>query len=153
MRNAQTYIQSGNVVFETDLEETSLQNTIYAGFSRRFGFESGVMMRNIHKIKALIDHLPFSAAEISAAETADPQVEHLYVCFWDHPPEQARVDGLCREYTAANLLRMGIREGYLLCHQSIHKSELAIRAAKEFDSAIVRNWKTVGKLYDMLSAL
>jgi len=153
LRKVRTYIQSGNVIFETDFEETPIQNAIYAGFSRRFGFESGVMVRSIDEIKALIDRLPFSAVEIAAAEAADPQVEHLYVCFLDHPPEQARVDALCGGYPGPDLLRMGTRDGYLLCHQSIRRSKLAVRTAKEFDSVTVRNWNTVGKLYGMLSAL
>jgi len=42
---------------------------------------------------------------------------------------------------------------YLLCYQSIRKSKLAARTSKTFDSATVRNWKTVNKLYDMMIAL
>lgn len=153
LSNVRAYIQSGNVAFEADSEEASLQNAIRAGFSTRFGFESCVIVRNIDEIKALIDRLPFSAAEIAAAEAADPQIEHLYVYFLDHPPEQVRIDDLYGRDTGPDLLRMGTREGYLLCQQSIRKSKLALCAAREFDSATVRNWKTVGKLYDMLSAL
>ncbi|QAT50804.1 DUF1697 domain-containing protein [Caproiciproducens sp. NJN-50] len=153
LSSVRTYIQSGNAVFETNLEEAALQKTIHAGFSERFRLKGDVIIRNIDEIKALIDSLPFSAAEIAAAEAADPQVEHLYVYFLDHPHEQVQIDSLCRENTGPDLLRMGIREGYLLCCQSIRKSKLALRAAREFDSATVRNWKTVVKLYDMLTAL
>lgn len=37
-------------------------------------------------------------------------------------------------------------------HLSIRKSKLAICTAKVFDSAIVRNWKTVSKLYDIMKS-
>lgn len=148
-----TYLQSGNAVFETDLGEADLRRTIDTGFSERFGFESGVFLRNMDEMKALIDGLPFSASEIAAAEAADPQVEHLYVCFLNHAPEPARIDRLVGENPGPDLLRAGAGAAYLLCHQSIRKSKLALRAAKGFDSATVRNWKTVGKLYELLNGL
>jgi uncharacterized protein (DUF1697 family) len=148
-----TYIQSGNAVFETSLDEAYLQDAIHIGFTKRFGFESNVMIRSIDEIGALVDRLPISAVEITAAEAADPQVEHLYIYFLNHPPEQAQIDAICKEYISPDILRTGERELYLLCHQSIRKSKLAIRTAKVFDSATVRNWKTVNKLYDMLNTL
>lgn len=148
-----TYIQSGNVLFETVLDEAFLQNAIHAGFVERFGFESDVMIRTIDEIGTLVDQLPISAAEIAAAYAADPQVEHLYIYFLNHLPQQTQTDGICKEYVGPDILRMGKREIYLLCHQSIRKSKLAIRTAKVFDSATVRNWKTVRKLYDLLTSL
>lgn len=148
-----TYIQSGNAVFETAFDEKSLQSVIHAGFLKRFGFQSCVAVRNIEEMKALIDHFPFSEEETAAAEHSDPQAEHLYVYFLDHPADQTQIDGICREYAGPDILRAGEREVYLLCHQSIRKSKLAIQTAKRFDSATVRNWKTVTKLYDLLISL
>lgn len=78
-KNVQTYVQSGNAVLEPDLDETALQNKIHDGFVKRFGFESGVIIRNINEIQYLIAQLPFSPEELIAAEMTDPQVEHLYV--------------------------------------------------------------------------
>ncbi|MEL7624559.1 MAG: DUF1697 domain-containing protein [Clostridiales bacterium] len=148
-----TYIQSGNVVFETDLEETHLQHGICAGFMECFGFESNVILRSINELRALINKLPISATKIAAAEAADSQVEHLYVYFLDTPPEQSQIDDICKGFVGPDVLRKEDKEVYLLCYQSIRKSKLAIRAAKAFPSATVRNWKTVNKLYDMLSSL
>lgn len=37
MYKIKTYIQSGNVVFETDLDRVFLQNTARVGFAERFG--------------------------------------------------------------------------------------------------------------------
>lgn len=148
-----TYIQSGNVVFETNVDESSLKNMIQVGFFEQFGFESNVILRNINEIAALVDQLPFSLVEISAAEAADPQVEHLYIYFLDDIPNQTQMDDICNECEGLDTLRMGKRELYFLCHQSIRKSKLATRTAKLFDSATARNWKTVQKLYDILKRL
>ena len=40
----QTYLQSGNAVFESALEEITLRDKIQDGFAERFGFESIVLI-------------------------------------------------------------------------------------------------------------
>lgn len=153
MQKVKTYIQSGNVVFETLMDEVFLQKSILAGFAERFGFESDIMLRSIHEIAAIIKEQPFSKEEITTAEAADPEVEHLYIHFLEQQPEQTQMDLICKDYAGPDLMRSGRREVYLLCHQSIRTSKPAIRAAKVLPSATVRNWKTVNALYDMLKAL
>lgn len=148
-----TYIQSGNVVFEAALEEVPLRDRIHTAFSERFGFESDVILRSMDEMDTLIHRLPFSAEEIAKAEAADPQVEHLYVYFLENPPEPSKLDAICRKYTGPDLFQAGEREIYLLCSESIRKSKLAIGISKAFDSATARNWKTVLKLTDMLAKL
>lgn len=101
-------------------------------------------------MNTLIVQLPFSEEDVAAAEAADQQVEHLYIYFLDQKPEQTQVDDICRSYDGPDILRMGEKEIYLLCHQSIRKSTLSNDTAKIFNLATVRNWKTVKKLYDML---
>lgn len=153
LKNAETYIQSGNAVFETDIEEAPLKALIEEGFSQRFGFESTIMIRNIDAIKALVEGLPFSKEEISEAEAADPAVEHLYVYFLDTIPEKPKIDALCNKHTGTDIIRPGKKELYLLCRQSIRKSKAASQIAKDFSPATARNWKTVDKLYTMLLGL
>ncbi|MBE6906817.1 DUF1697 domain-containing protein [Marasmitruncus massiliensis] len=153
LSKVKTYIQSGNAVFETTLGEPVLHDIIRTGFINRFGFESDTLIRNIDEMQLLIEQFPITTAEIAAAEAADPQVEHLYVYFLNNPPQQTQIDAICKEYVGTDTLRAGKREMYLLCYQSIRKSKLAARTSKTFDSATVRNWKTVNKLYDMMIAL
>ncbi len=145
-----TYIQSGNAVLETALGEAVLHETIRTGFIDRFGFESAVLIRSEDEMQRMIEQLPFTASEIATARTADPQVEHLYVYFLNHTPEQAQIDAICRECAGEDILRTGNRELYLLYWQSIRNSKLAARIAKVFDSATARNWKTVNQLYAMM---
>ena len=153
LNEVKTYIQSGNAVCKTVSSETDLLNKIRDGFIDRFGFESSILVRSIEEIRILVEQLPIPAAEIAAAERADPQIEHLYVYFLAKPPEQMQIDAVCKEYVGADVLQIGKREIYLLCQQSIRKSKLAARASKIFDSATVRNWKTVSALYDMMITL
>jgi uncharacterized protein (DUF1697 family) len=153
LRQVRTYIQSGNAVFESNLEEAPLLNIIRSGFPKRFGLNCQAAIRSIDEIGFLIEQLPIAPDEITAAETANPQVEHLYAYFLDHSPEQAELDAICRDYIGPDTLRAGKREVYLLCHESIRLSKLAVRLSWTFNSATARNWKTIGKLYEMLMAI
>jgi uncharacterized protein (DUF1697 family) len=148
-----TYIQSGNIIFETSLAETALLEKIKTGFEERFGFKSNVIVRNAEEWKYLIEQLPFTNEEVMEAEAADPQVEHLYVYFLDDFPEQTAIDAIRKDYTGTDKIRAGRKELYFLCSQSVRNSKLAVRISKEFESATVRNWKTVSKLYDMLTSI
>ena len=150
--NVQTYIQSGNVIFEADFEEAVLKHMIQNSFLERFGFKSNVILRSNDEMAAVINQLPFSTDEIAKAEAADSQVEHLYIYFLDEMPKQTQIDDIYNTYEDTDILQIGKRELYLLCHPSIRKSKLAIRATKVFDSATARNWSTVNKLYDMMKS-
>lgn len=147
LKDAKTYIQSGNAVFASGLDGESLQLLIHDGFQKRFGFESDVMVRSQQEIAALIARLPFPAQDLEAAQAADPKVEHLYVYFLHHPPQPAQL-AACGEH--GDRLTAGDRELYLLCRESIRLSKTAGCIAKVFASATARNWKTVGKLYEMM---
>jgi len=150
LSKVKTYIQSGNAAFESELCETALLDLIKTGFPNRFGFESKTLIRSIDEIRVLIEQLPITAAEIEEAEAFDPQVEHLYVYFFNSVPETTKLDEIRNADIGTDILRVGKREAYLLCHQSIRLSKLATRTSKAFASATVRNWKTVKKLYDLL---
>lgn len=150
-KNIQTYVQSGNVVLDSDLDEASLRNKISDGFVKQFGFVIGMIIRNIDEIQYLIAQMPFSPDEMIAAETADPEVEHLYVYFLESLPEESQIEAIRRKYVGSDTLRVGKRECYLLCYQSIRKSKLAGYTSKVFNTATVRNWKSVCNLYDMMA--
>lgn len=149
----QTYLQSGNAVFESDLDETALCEKIQTGFAERFGFESNVIIRSADALRVIIEQLPFSPEEIAAAEAVDPQAEHLYVYFLDCSPEQPQVDSVLQKYEDTDRVRIGERELYLLCRQSIRLSKAAIHLSKIFDTATVRNWKSVCNICKMMTTV
>lgn len=149
-----TYIQSGNAVFETEEEQAGLKEKIEAGFLAHFGFTSSALVRSEREVEAVITGLPFTDAQIQAAEEADPAVAHLYVYFLPGLPDRARLAALPPAPEAGDMLRLGeAGEAYFLCGQSIRNSKLAGWADKAFPGATVRNWQTVVKLADMLHNL
>lgn len=150
-RGVKTYIQSGNAVLESPLTETSLRERIQSGFRARFGFDGGAVLRSADSMRAMVERPPFTPEEIAAAEATCPEVEHLYVYFLSDSPGREQLEAVLRDYEGPDLLCAGEQELYLLCRQSIRKSKLVARAAKQFDSTTVRNWKTVCKLCELMN--
>ncbi len=146
-----TYIQSGNAIFEADLDEATVTGKIKSGFFECFGFESNALVRNIHEMQSVLEQLPFTDSEIVQAEAVNPETEHLYVYFLDESPEQVLIDAIYGNYSGADKLRAGNQELYFLCQQSIRNSKLAASVSKKFPSATARNWKTVKKLNGMMT--
>src|SRR5262249_38938266 len=84
-RDAQTYVQSGNVVFHTDQRDCAkLQKLFEAAFERKFGFRSEVICRTTAELQKVIAKNPFaSRAHIDPAK--------LLVTFLSADPDQEAV--------------------------------------------------------------
>lgn len=147
----QTYIQSGNVVFDAEENASQVMDKIREGFLAAFGFESALMLRTAEEMTGIIDGLPFSEEEISEAETSDPAVEHLYVYLLDGTDVRERAEQLLSSYTGPDLMRIGTNEIYLLCHESVRNSKLAVLLGKLNVPMTARNWKTITKLSEMIT--
>lgn len=148
-----TYVQSGNAVFASELDERTLAARIQTAFADRFGFESHVMVRSADEMRALVERLPFSADETAEAEAAETQAEHLYVYFVENAPTPDDVALLCADDASGDQLFADDRALYLLCRQSVRTSKLASRLGRKLGPSTARNWNTVQKLCEMLSIL
>ncbi|MDP5081316.1 MAG: DUF1697 domain-containing protein [Winogradskyella sp.] len=61
LQNVQTYIQSGNVIFQTiEINKNVLEDHIYKAINDRFGFEVPVLVRTMDDLKTIFDNCPFS---------------------------------------------------------------------------------------------
>ena len=59
--NVQTYIQSGNVIFQSSQEKISeLEYLIQEALKSHFGFEVSVLVRTASNLKSIVDHCPFT---------------------------------------------------------------------------------------------
>ena len=58
--NVRTYINSGNVLFETsDIDSEKLTKNIEEAITKTFGFEVKVMIRTIDELQDILDHNPY----------------------------------------------------------------------------------------------
>ncbi|MGG6312302.1 DUF1697 domain-containing protein [Paenibacillus macerans] len=151
-KEVQTYIQSGNILFDSDEREGELRLRMEQLIRQDFGLDVPVVLRTAAELRAAAAGCPFTAEEISAAE-ATAAGESLYVAFLSDKPS---TEALARFAAYANdkeQFHAAGREVFLLFMDSVRNSKLAANLQKLDASATVRNWKTVNKLISLAEGL
>ncbi len=144
-RDAQAYIQSGNVIFRADPEVVaSLPGVISARIAERFGYRVPVLLRTDEEISDVIRHNPFIAA--GAAE------ETLHVLFLADRPDAAGVDGLDPDRSPPDAFIVRGQEIYLRLPNGAGRTKLT---NAYFDTKLAtistgRNWRTVTTLFALM---
>jgi uncharacterized protein (DUF1697 family) len=150
LRKVQTYIQSGNVLFESDEAEDIIRQTIEKEIEKKFGFFINVVLRSAAELERVINNCPFSAEEINKALSLNSEGESLYVAFLDHTPLAENIETLNKYKLESEDYRIIQRDIYFLFHSSIRNSKLVNNLHRLGVPATVRNWKTVNKIYELL---
>lgn len=151
LQHVQTYIQSGNVLFQSNELEGPLLRRIEQEIETSFGFSVHVMLRTALELEQIIEHCPFSADVVAEAE-ATSVGESLYVALLVEAPVQENVDRLSPYRSHNEECRVEGREVYLLFRQSVRNSKLVTHLPKLGAPSTVRNWKTLNKLLAMAKA-
>ncbi|MGE7690393.1 DUF1697 domain-containing protein [Lysinibacillus sp. NPDC097214] len=149
LQNVKTYIQSGNILFESDETEELLQTKIHEKIKEDFGVSSVVIIRTAEKIQQIVSQSPFSDQEISEAESSC-KGECLHVALLPTAPSKANSDKFLSFVNEKELSVINGRDVYLLFYDSIRNSKLGNNLKKLEIPATVRNWKTLMKLSSMI---
>lgn len=146
LRRVQTYIQSGNVLFESDAEESPLAGKIEQEIQTRFGISSTVMLRTAAELAQILVDCPYplnhpdDGKRIQVSLMADipspEQIERLSAGV--HPPESFEVNR---------------REIYCRLPNGVINSQLAKNLQKLGNQVTSRNWNTMAKLAELAGAL
>ena len=145
-QQVQTYIQSGNVLFEADTDsEATLLKAIRPALSAAFGWDIEVLLRTLPELEAVLAGNPF------ADRQDDPT--KLLVTFLAAKPAADRVAKLQPPPGETGELKLVGREIYLHTPDGYGKSKLnnAQLAKLTGVAATTRNWKSVGKLRELLA--
>src|SRR5690625_5126167 len=148
----QTYIQSGNIVFESNHKEVLLQKQIEKKIKEKFGFSVSVVLRKAEELEKIIGDCPFSEKAVAQAE-ASAVGESLYVAFLLESPAQEAIERLNNYNNEYETYQTRNKEIYLLCYHSIRNSKLANQLQKLGTPVTVRNWKTLNKLHTMVTTM
>ncbi|MBM7553341.1 DUF1697 domain-containing protein [Thalassobacillus pellis] len=148
LHNLKTYIQSGNILFNSEENEEDLQKKIALQIEDAFDISTPVVLRTAEQLQQIIQQCPFSNETLTAA-AATAKGESLHVALL---PEAPGEDGVNKLLSYTDEKEHGIvsgRDVYLLFHDSIRNSKLGNNLKKLGVPATVRNWKTLKKLTDM----
>ncbi|RRJ64390.1 DUF1697 domain-containing protein [Paenibacillus oralis] len=153
LKEVQTYIQSGNVLFVSDEEEGALRVRIEQIIRQDLGLDVPVVLRTAAELEGAAAGCPFTAEEVSAAESTSAG-ECLYVAFLKGEPLTEALERFATVYANdKEQFRAAGREVYLLFSDSVRNSKLAANLQKLDESVTVRNWKTVNKLVSLAEGL
>jgi uncharacterized protein (DUF1697 family) len=149
LRNVETYIQSGNVLFDTGLSERDARETIVRALKERAQIATVAVLRSAQELSFLIENCPFTEREREDALRANTEAEGFYVLLLPEPPVKEKLEALASMPLGGDAFAVAGRDIYLLLRQGIRLSRFAIRLQKSFPDATVRNWNTLSALNEL----
>jgi uncharacterized protein (DUF1697 family) len=149
LRDPQSYIQSGNVVFRTDRKEiVPLAKKIEDAIEDKFGFRPPVVLRTAAELREVIAKNPF-------AKRAGIEPGKLLVSFLMSDPAAADRELVNKMKFDPEELHIGSRHLYIYFPTGQGKSKLNSKAIDKTlkTSGTGRNWNSVLKLLEMAESL
>jgi uncharacterized protein (DUF1697 family) len=141
LRNVQSLLQSGNVVFETDRDD-QLKLTIELEdvVEKEFGFRPKTILRTFAELKDVIKRNPFTDQD------RDPS--RLLVMFLENDPTDEAKQALQSMETTPEEIQINGQEVYLYYPNDIARSKLTntLIEKKLSIKGTARNWNTITKL-------
>lgn len=143
--NVQTYIQSGNIVFDFEkYRSADLENLIRTKILDQYGFEVHVMVKTPEQLEKVVHDNPF-------IHEAREESTRLFVTFLSDIPSPERVDKLkTLDYSPERWVLIG-SDVYFFAANGYGKAKMNNNffEAKLKIQATTRNWKTVNMLLQM----
>jgi uncharacterized protein (DUF1697 family) len=145
LKNVQTYIQSGNVIFKAGkTSPTALHSKIEARIASDFGFSSLTILRSQEELGKVVKANPF-------LKQAGTRHEKLHVIFLSETPERdvlKQLEGLTKSPDASCCLGQEI---YLHLPNGFSQSSMIHNPLerKLLTRATTRNWRSVNNIYQM----
>ena len=145
LRDPQTYVQSGNIVFSTDERDLDkLRKSLESAIHKKFGFHSDVILRSAKDLREVVAGNPF-------AKRKDIHPGKLLVTFFSADPgEAARKQARAIKTDPEELFIEG-REAYVYFPNGAGRSKLnwSLIPKTLKVQGTARNWNSVTKLLEM----
>ncbi len=143
LQNIKTYIQSGNVLFQSEKTDVAgLSDKISGAINNSHGFTPQVLLLGLAEFENGITSNPFPEAE------SEPKTLHLYfLATVPENPDLKTLESIKRENERFKLKG---KVFYLHAPDGIGRSKLAARVEKSLGVAVTaRNWRSVCKILAM----
>lgn len=141
--NVKTYIQSGNVVFQTNKEHVhTIAREMSARILEHHGFEPKVLLLEISELQEAIDKNPFN--------TEDGKALHFF--FLESYPKDPDLERLMTVKSTSEEFTLHKKVFYLYAPDGIGRSKLAAKVEQCMGVPVTaRNWDTVRKLISLVT--
>ena len=141
-----TYIQSGNVIFESkSTNKADLRKVIEKAIEEKYSFYVPVDIRTHQELKEIVNNCPYEEAK------AEENGTKILVTFLQSTPEKENQEWLLEYVKPPERLTIQNCEVYLYCPNGYGKSKLTntFLESKLGVSATTRNWKSVKTLHEL----
>ena len=145
LRGVQTYIQSGNLVFQQDSADAeTVARDLESAIQRKFGFKPAIVVRTAQELRKVIANNPFA----SRAEVLPNRLAVLFLA--TTPSRQAREQVLALPCDPEEIHVKG-RELYIYYPHGMGRPTIPVARLEKMLQcpATARNWNTVNKLLAM----
>lgn len=143
LSNVRTYIQSGNVVFQSKTTNAKdLSHNISTAIGESHGFNPQVFIFSLQELRDAIASNPFPDGQ------TEPKTLHLF--FLESAPSNPDMDRLETIKTVSERFRLIDAVFYLHAPEGIGRSKLAANVEKALGvSGTGRNWRSINKIMSM----
>lgn len=144
IENVQTYIQSGNIVFQKEATDGDvLAQMIHEGILEHFDLTVPVIIRTKEEWESTIQNNPFTPKGY--------ETNKQYFLFLNEAPDAALVEKLKEQEFAPDEWEVKGKELYFYCPGSYGRTKFSNNffERKLKVTATTRNWKTVQRLMEM----
>ncbi|HLO02611.1 MAG TPA: DUF1697 domain-containing protein [Symbiobacteriaceae bacterium] len=143
LARVQTYIQSGNVLFQSTEEAAPLRQRIEAEIQSVFGLTVTVILRTEAALAQVVARCPFAVDE------------GLYVSFLAEAPAAAGIEKLMEYPFETEECRVLGEEVYLLYRVRVSDSKVtnSLLEKRLGVPSTARNWRTISKLLELARAI
>lgn len=148
-KNVKTYIQSGNVIFESaEKSKDTLAKAIEVLIEKQYGFDVTVFVTDKKSVEQAIDNNPF----IEGREEEPSGFKKLYVTFLSEIPSQENMEKLRQAPIGKDLIEVADDILYFNMESKASDSKLSnnLIESKLKLKATTRNWNTTLKLLTMM---
>ena len=143
--DVRTYIQSGNVVFDTRSRSAALDATIETALEARFGFAIPVVLRSHEQFRAIVDDAPAGFGQSPDTYHSDVAVLKAPLTSDDAMRAVSLRDGVDEVWPGEGVVyfqRLSVRR------TESRMSKIA--GTPEYRSMTIRNWNTITALLALL---
>lgn len=149
LQNLQTYIQSGNVVFELPQPESvsELETRLQKAFTQAFGFDIPVLIRSDKEWAGSIAKNPFW-------NDPNADINLLHMTLLKEIPAVAKIEAILQLDFSPDQFQIVGNNVFIYCANGYGKTKITndFFEKKLGVEASTRNWKTVMKLHEMINS-
>lgn len=143
LKNVKTYIQSGNLIFNSDRKNDEIENDLEKAIKANFGFDVPVIIRSVKELETTINKNPFTEKLVD--------INQLHLTFLKEKPIKEAIEKTLSYHYKPDKFKIDNKEVFIICAGKYHKSKLTNTFFEKHlnVAATTRNWKTVLKLSEL----